>query len=191
MSFVHFSSTMAQHILRRCVLSASQYCKYARRVTFLPVESTNIQDGYLYNSHRRLLHTNHRLLSSDLLSDKEKRLSVRQSDLFEEVASKKNVKNADTFRIAVHMFKERNPYHRRHVEFTYAALDKMKEFGVDKDLASYKRLIGTFPKEIYVSKTRIQAEFKHHPKQQDCMLQLLNNMSDKGIYPNSQNLLNF
>ncbi len=44
----------------------------------------------------------------------------------------------------------------------------MEKFGVHKDLASYKKVLNVFPKGKYVAENRLQADFFHYPKHQDC-----------------------
>ena len=53
----------------------------------------------------------------------------------------------------------------------------MKEFGVEKDLEVYKSLIDILPKDVYIPENRIQAGFYHYPKQQECLLDVLVQMS--------------
>ena len=49
----------------------------------------------------------------------------------------------------------------------------MERFGVHRDLASYKKLFNVFPKGKYVPENRLQADFFHFPRQQECALVLL------------------
>ena len=138
---------------------------------------TVIQKHLIHIASNRLLARDN---PNDNLSLAEKQLSVRQSDVFEDVARRKKVKNKETYGLAVEKFKKRNPLHRHHVEFIYAALDTMKDFRVEKDIAVYKELISVFPTGKFVVKNKYQASMKHAPKQQDCMIALLNKMMDEG-----------
>ncbi|KAJ8916863.1 hypothetical protein NQ315_005870 [Exocentrus adspersus] len=74
-------------------------------------------------------------------------------------------------------------YRRGHVEFIYSALKNMKEFGVHKDLEVYKALIDVLPKGKLIPTNLIQAEFMHYPKQQQCVIDVLQQMEDNGVMP--------
>ncbi|GAB6020368.1 hypothetical protein CHUAL_003077 [Chamberlinius hualienensis] len=88
-----------------------------------------------------------------------------------------------SFVALVENFEETNPNRRGHVEFIYAALKLMKEFGVEKDVESYKRLLEVFPKGKMVPKTSFQIEFIHFPLQQKCAVTVLDQMNDNGVIP--------
>ncbi|XP_034413711.1 evolutionarily conserved signaling intermediate in Toll pathway, mitochondrial [Cyclopterus lumpus] len=107
---------------------------------------------------------------------------VVHDDLFERVA--KEVKTKATFNKVVDVFIKGDVRRRGHVEFIYAALNKMPEFGVERDLAVYNRLLEVFPKEVFVPRNFIQRMFNHYPRQQECGLQLLEQMENYGIMPN-------
>ena len=61
-----------------------------------------------------------------------------------------------------------------------------QEFGVEKDLEVYNSLIDIMPKGIYVPENRVQAGFFHYPKQQDCLLDVLVQMSENKVTPNKE-----
>lgn len=112
---------------------------------------------------------------------KDKSLVV-QNDLFDEVA--KDIKTKATFNKVVEVFTKRDVRRRGHVEFIYAALKKMPEFGVERDLAVYNKLLDVFPKEVFVPRNFIQRIFNHYPRQQECGVQVLEQMENYGIMPN-------
>ena len=95
---------------------------------------------------------------------------------FEDVKNK----NRETFVEAIQMFTTRDRHLRGHVEFIYAALRHMKLFGVHRDLEAYKKLIDVFPKGKMVATTFWQVEFMHYPKQQNCAIDVLEQMEDFG-----------
>lgn len=103
---------------------------------------------------------------------------VTHDDLFEQVAKK--AKTKATFNKVVDIFTKRNIRRRGHVEFVYAALKKMPEFGVERDLAVYNMLLDVFPKEVFVPRNFIQRMFNHYPRQQECGVQLLEQMENYG-----------
>nr|UXR72816.1 ECSIT [Planiliza haematocheilus] len=109
---------------------------------------------------------------------------VAQDDLFERVA--KDIKTKATFNQVIEVFNKRDIRRRGHVEFIYAALKKMPEFGVERDLAVYNKLLDVFPKEVFVPRNYIQRMFNHYPRQQECGVQLLEQMENYGIMPNME-----
>ncbi|XP_029310227.1 LOW QUALITY PROTEIN: evolutionarily conserved signaling intermediate in Toll pathway, mitochondrial [Cottoperca gobio] len=109
---------------------------------------------------------------------------VTRDDLFEQVA--KDIKTKATFNKVVDVFIKQDVRRRGHVEFIYAALQKMPEFGVEKDLAIYNKLLDVFPKEVFVPRNFIQRMFNHYPRQQECGVQVLEQMENYGITPNME-----
>lgn len=127
-----------------------------------------------------------------------KRTSVPAAELFNEDKKKKNssalthldlfdhvggtFKTKAAFQKAVDVFVKGDVRRRGHVEFIYAALKKMPEFGVERDLAVYNKLLDVFPKEVFVPRNFIQRMFNHYPRQQECGVQLLEQMENYGEY---------
>lgn len=66
------------------------------------------------------------------------------------------------------------------MEFIYAALKHMDEYGVSKDREVYKALIDVMPKGKMIPTNVFQVEFMHYPKQQQCIIDLLEKMEDNG-----------
>lgn len=114
--------------------------------------------------------------------DKDKQKSLVQDDLFERVAKKNKTKA--TFNRVVDVFTQQDVRRRGHVEFIYAALKKMPEFGVEKDITVYNKLLDVFPKEVFVPRNFIQRMFNHYPRQQECGVQVLEQMETYGVMPN-------
>ncbi|XP_001358945.3 evolutionarily conserved signaling intermediate in Toll pathway, mitochondrial [Drosophila pseudoobscura] len=92
-------------------------------------------------------------------------------------------KTKDTYLTMVEIFQERDVHRRNHVEFIYAALKHMPDFGVENDLEVYKALINVMPKGKFIPTNLFQAEFMHYPKQQQCIIDLLEQMEDFGVMP--------
>lgn len=107
---------------------------------------------------------------------------VAHEDLFERLA--KDVKTKATFNKVIEVFIKKDIRRRGHVEFIYAALKKMPEFGVERDLAVYNKLLDVFPKEVFVPRNFIQRMFNHYPRQQECGVEVLEQMENYGIMPN-------
>jgi signaling intermediate in Toll pathway protein len=117
-------------------------------------------------------------------NEKEKRLIVHQGEYFDEAAASKRARDKKTFEDAVGLYLKRNGVYRRgHVEFLYAAIGRMKEFDVHRDLDTYKTLLALFPEEKMVAKTTWQVEFMHFPKQQQCCIDILDFMESHGVIP--------
>lgn len=90
-------------------------------------------------------------------------------------------RNKDTFLEAVKIYTTRPGPRRSQVEFIYSALKEMEEFGVQRDLQAYKEIIDILPKGKYIPTNMFQAEFMHYPKQQQCILDVLEQMEDNGL----------
>jgi len=58
----------------------------------------------------------------------------------------------------------------------------MAEYGVAKDLQTYKALIDVMPKGKMIPTNLFQVEFMHYPKQQQCIIDLLDQMEDNGKF---------
>ncbi|CAH1365258.1 unnamed protein product [Tenebrio molitor] len=99
---------------------------------------------------------------------------------FEDVENK----NKGTYLDMIHIFVNRDHVYRRgHVEFIYSALKNMESFGVHKDVEVYKALIDVLPKGKFIPTNMFQVEFMHYPKQQQCIIDLLEQMEDNGVIP--------
>ena len=111
--------------------------------------------------------------------EKDKQLVIRQGNVFDEAAKK--ARDKATFDEAVNKYlRKQEKYRRGSVEFIYAALTYMEEFGVHKDLDTYKKLISVLPKHVMIAKTMWQVEMQHYPKQQQCIIDLLDKMESYG-----------
>lgn len=87
------------------------------------------------------------------------------------------------FHDAIDIYKRRTPpTGTEHIAFIYAALKHMKEFGVHKDLQTYKALIDVLPKGKYVPRSMFQSEYYFHPREQQCIVDLLEQMEDNGKF---------
>ncbi|XP_013200001.1 evolutionarily conserved signaling intermediate in Toll pathway, mitochondrial [Amyelois transitella] len=100
--------------------------------------------------------------------------------------STKVKKDKETYLQVIKMFEERDTRRRGHVEFIYAALARMKEFGVQKDLEVYKALVDVLPKGKFIPQNIFQSEFMHYPKQQQCAVDLLEQMEDNSVMPDTE-----
>ncbi|KAF6201522.1 hypothetical protein GE061_003913, partial [Apolygus lucorum] len=92
-------------------------------------------------------------------------------------------KSKETFLEMIDIYKVKERLLRGHVEFIYTALKYMEEFGVEKDLEIYKALIDILPKGKMIPRNMFQVEFMHYPKQQQCAIDLLEQMELNGVIP--------
>ncbi|XP_054735901.1 evolutionarily conserved signaling intermediate in Toll pathway, mitochondrial [Anastrepha obliqua] len=92
-------------------------------------------------------------------------------------------KTRESYLVMLELFTERDVHRRNHVEFIYAALRNMADFGVEHDIEVYKALINVMPKGKFIPNNVFQAEFMHYPKQQQCIIDLLEQMEDLGVIP--------
>ncbi|KAM9313322.1 evolutionarily conserved signaling intermediate in Toll pathway, mitochondrial [Gastrophryne carolinensis] len=102
---------------------------------------------------------------------------------YEDLFSKQQRDKA-SFMEALDMFCHRDIRRRGHVEMIEAALKWMPEFGVERDLEVYNKILDIFPKEVFVHQNFIQTMFLHYPRQQECAVQLLEQMETYGVTPN-------
>lgn len=98
-------------------------------------------------------------------------------------------KDKATYKEMIKIFENKDKHRRNHVEFIYAAMKNMEAFGVHKDLETYKALINVMPKGKFIPQNIFQAEFMHYPKQQQCIVDLLEQMEDNGVIPGTIYLL--
>ena len=80
-------------------------------------------------------------------------------------------------------FRQRDTRKRGSVEFIRAAMKNMKQFGVHRDLESYRALVDILPKGKMVAVNIWQKAFFFYPKQQDCITEVLCQMEENRIIP--------
>jgi len=95
-------------------------------------------------------------------------------------------KNKESFNDAIDIFTHKDSRRRGSVEFIYAAMRNMETFGVHKDLKVYKKLIDVMPKGKMIPENRLQSDFFHYPKQQQCMVDLLQKMERAKVIPDEE-----
>jgi len=98
----------------------------------------------------------------------------------------KDDKNRESFEGAIDIFTDKDTRRRGAVEFIYAAMRNMEAFGVHKDLGSYKKLLEVFPKGKMIPENRLQGDFFHYPKQQQCATTLLHKMELNKVIPDEE-----
>jgi len=98
----------------------------------------------------------------------------------------KEEQNKENFEGAIDIFTHKDSRRRGSVEFIYAAMRNMEHFGVHRDLGSYKKLMEVFPKGKMIPENRLQADFFHYPKQQQCATSLLQKMEKNKVMPDEE-----
>ncbi|XP_063150489.1 evolutionarily conserved signaling intermediate in Toll pathway, mitochondrial [Candoia aspera] len=109
---------------------------------------------------------------------------VKIEEFFE--ARSEHEKTKATFQEAVDIFCKQDVRRKGHVDFIYAALRKMPEFGVEKDVDVYNKILDVFPKKVFIPQNFYQKMLKHYPRQQDCGVHVLEQMEHYGVMPNQE-----
>ncbi|XP_043940568.1 evolutionarily conserved signaling intermediate in Toll pathway, mitochondrial [Protopterus annectens] len=121
---------------------------------------------------------------NDKGKDSSNKALVTYDDLFEKAG--KESKTKATFNKVLDVFCRKDIRRRGHVEFIYTALRKMPEFGVERDITVYNKILEIFPKEVFVPHNFIQRMFNHYPRQQECGVEVLEQMENYGVMPNTE-----
>lgn len=101
---------------------------------------------------------------------------------FERAASIK--KSKESFFGVIDGFISRDRSRRGHMEFLKTAMVYMEEFGVEKNVEAYNRLLDIFPRGRYDNRTLFDAIWaKKHP-QAELALEILTQMEDYWLLPN-------
>ncbi|KAH9504110.1 hypothetical protein Btru_067736, partial [Bulinus truncatus] len=120
------------------------------------------------------------------ITSESQKQEFKARSLFEKIINEKGTDKA-TFLYAVNTFISQEALYRRGaVEFIYSALNEMKRFGVNRDLTSYKALLQVFPEGKMIPRNVWQVEFMHYPRQQQCGIDLLEQMEVNGIIPDDE-----
>ena len=102
---------------------------------------------------------------------------------FERAASLE--KSKESFYGVIDTFLAKDRTRRGHMEFLKTAMNYMEEFGLEKDVEAYNRLLNVFPRGRYDNRTLFDAIWaKKHP-QAELALEILTQMEDYWLLPNS------
>ncbi|CAH1794947.1 unnamed protein product [Owenia fusiformis] len=173
--------------LGRCIGSLALQCRSCKLSHRIPSQINIAQSRQsIYHHTCRGITTTQQLNMRDKdIEEVEKRQIMKEGQYFEQIA--KVAKNREAFQEAVMRYKTRQGvYHRGHVEFIYAAMDKMTMFNVHKDLEVYKTIMKIFPEDKMVPTSVWQVEFQHYPKQQNCMIDILEKMEYNSVIPDDE-----
>lgn len=143
-------------------------------------------------AHKRLISTGKRLFANEnpitwfdraVVLSEQKVNALKEVDAnFKESITEKRDRNKRSFCFVVDKYLEKESVYRRgHVEFVMAGLDKMKEMDLHRDLDCYKMLLQCFPQGVMIPQTVWQVEFMHFPKQQECCIEIIEQMERYGV----------
>lgn len=121
-------------------------------------------------------HTSSFMFKNKDLVPTEKELASRMQ-YFEQIQTK----DKKNFLQIIKAYNEHDKTKKGHLEFIYAALKYMEDYGVEGDLETYKQLMNVFPKGKMIPKNLIQAEFFHFARHQECAIYMLDKMEFIGI----------
>lgn len=108
-----------------------------------------------------------------------------RSKMFDEKADEN--KSKDAFLAVINDAKiEKRILRTQYCEFIYASLKKMEEFGLERDLETYKAILDVFPKDRYVARNIWQQGFFHFMKQQQTAIDLMEQMDYYGVLPDPE-----
>lgn len=92
-------------------------------------------------------------------------------------------KPRERFAVALMSYMEQEKFRRGHVKFITFALQQMDEFGLEKDLLTYNRLIDIFPKDRFKPRNMFDAFWPKPLPQIELALSILQKMEENGIRP--------
>ncbi|KOC62205.1 Evolutionarily conserved signaling intermediate in Toll pathway, mitochondrial [Habropoda laboriosa] len=92
-------------------------------------------------------------------------------------------KEKETFLDIIHKYTKEDTARIGQLKFIMVALKFMDEFGVNKDIQTYKAIFNIFPKGIYVPENKYQNALYHYPHHQDTAMAILRKMEDNFVIP--------
>ncbi len=104
--------------------------------------------------------------------------------LIDSVKERPGLTNREQFYLAIQKYLEREKYRRNHVQFMIAAARRMDEFGLNKDLEAYNRLIEVFPRGKFLPRRMLEAFWPPARPQNELCLEILTKMEENGVRPN-------
>jgi len=156
-------------LLRRCRLSSSsclRQCGWSSSScpsSLLICARRNVSGGEMKSEERRVMTTEQMFTSTP-----------------------QHLKNKEGFLALVSAFRSGKGPRRGHVEFINTAMRHLQEFGLHKDLESYKALLQVFPKGVLIPQNIFQRMFMHYPAHQICCIKLLDKMEWHGVQPDKE-----
>ena len=98
----------------------------------------------------------------------------------------KHLTSRDQFSLAIDKFLVREKYRKGHVAFIRLAMQRLDEFGLEKDLATYNKLLRVFPEGRFKPRRMLDALWPRSVPQMELALDLLTKMEDNGVNPSME-----
>lgn len=92
----------------------------------------------------------------------------------------------EQFVLALDEFIRREKYRKGHVAFIRIAMQRMEEFGLEKDLITYNRIIDVFPRGRFAPTRMLDAFWPRPTPQLELCLELLTKMEEYGVRPSTE-----
>ena len=92
----------------------------------------------------------------------------------------------DQFKMALKEFVVKDKHRRTHLKFINTALERVDEFGLQKNMQIYKDMLDLFPKGRFVNRTLFDALWPRRTPQMELALRILQKMEDEGIRPDDE-----
>ena len=113
-------------------------------------------------------------------------ISSGHSALIDAAKDKTDLEKREQFSLALNEFKSREKYRKGHVAFIRGAMQKIDEFGLEKDLITYNRIIDIFPRGRFAPRRMLDAIWPRSTPQLELCLELLTKMEENGIRPSPE-----
>lgn len=108
------------------------------------------------------------------------------ADIIDQARKQTGLHAQDQFKVALQEFLVRDKHRRTHLKFISTALEKVDEFGVQKNIQIYKDILDLFPKGRFVNRTLFDALWPRRTPQMELALRILQKMEDEGIRPDDE-----
>ena len=105
------------------------------------------------------------------------------NSLIDSFKHKSNVEKKEQFALALDEFVVREKYRKGHVQFIRIAMQRMDEFGLQKDLETYNRIIDVFPRGRFAPRRMLDAIWPRPTPQLELCLDVLTKMEVNGVRP--------
>ena len=123
------------------------------------------------------------VIKPPVLPDTKALIRSPYNELFESAKRTKHQVLKQQFASALLEFKRREKFLRGHVNFISLALRRMDEFGLQKDVLTYNRLLDLFPKGRFKPKRLLDVVWPRILPQSELALELLTKMEENGVTP--------
>lgn len=105
------------------------------------------------------------------------------SGLIDLAKQKPGMKKSEQFALALNEFTAREKYRKGHVPFIRVAMQRMDEFELEKDLATYNKILDIYPKGKFKPRKWIDAFWPRPTPQLELCLEILTKMEENGVSP--------